>query len=31
VPPLADVGASFGLGIIAWYIWAGVALLRTNR
>ncbi len=31
VPPLADVGAIFGLGIIAWYVWAGVALLRTNR
>lgn len=31
VPPLAEVGAIFGLGIIAWYLWAGVALLRNNR
>jgi hypothetical protein len=30
VPPLTDVGAVFGLGIIAWYIWAGVVLVRSN-
>ncbi|GAB4525616.1 MAG: hypothetical protein OHK0046_41600 [Anaerolineae bacterium] len=30
VPPLADVGAIFGLGIIAWYIWVGVVLLRSH-
>jgi len=30
VPPLTDVGAIFGLGIIAWYIWAGVVLVRSN-
>ena len=30
VPPLADVGAIFGLGIIAWYLWAGVVLARSN-
>lgn len=30
VPPLADIGAIFGLGIIAWYIWAGVVLVRSN-
>lgn len=30
VPPLADVGAIFGLGIIVWYIWAGVVLVRSN-
>lgn len=31
VPPLADVGAIFGLGIIVWYLWAGVALVRNHR
>ena len=30
VPPLVDVGAIFGLGIIAWYIWAGVLLVRNH-
>lgn len=30
LPPLADVGAIFGLGITVWYVWAGVALLRRN-
>lgn len=28
VPPLAEVGAIFGLGIIAWYIWTGIVLLK---
>lgn len=31
VPALADVGAIFGLGIIAWYIWVGIALMRASR
>jgi hypothetical protein len=31
VPPLADIGAIFGLGIIAWYVWAGVVLLRNHH
>ena len=31
VPPLAEVGAIFGLGIIAWYLWAGIALLRNTQ
>lgn len=30
VPQLTDVGAIFGLGIIVWYLWAGIAMLRTN-
>ncbi len=30
VPPLADVGAIFGLGIIVWYLGVGVALLRSR-
>ncbi|MCB9437345.1 MAG: DUF4386 family protein [Anaerolineales bacterium] len=30
VPPLADMGAIFGLGIIAWYIWTGVVLVRSK-
>ena len=30
VPPLSDVGAIFGRGIIAWHIWAGVVLVRSN-
>lgn len=31
VPMLSDVGAIFGLGIIAWYIWVGIVLLRNNK
>ena len=31
VPPLAEVGAIFGLGIIVWYVWVGIALLRSKR
>lgn len=31
VPQLADAAAIFGLGFIAWYIWAGLVLLRDNR
>lgn len=30
LPPLADIGAIFGLGIIVWYIWVGVVLVRSN-
>ncbi|MEL7432597.1 MAG: DUF4386 domain-containing protein [Chloroflexota bacterium] len=30
VPMLTDVGAIFGLGIIAWYIWVGVVLVRSQ-
>jgi len=28
VPPLTDLGAVFGLGLIVWYIWMGISLLR---
>jgi hypothetical protein len=31
VPQLAEAAAIFGLGFIAWYIWAGLVLLRDNR
>lgn len=31
IPALTDVGAVFGLGIIVWYLWVGVILMRTNR
>jgi hypothetical protein len=30
VPQLADAAAIFGLGFIAWYIWAGLVLLRDS-
>lgn len=30
VPPLAEFGAIFGLGIIVWYAWVGIALLRSK-
>jgi len=30
VPMLSDVGAIFGLGIIVWYIWCGITLLRNQ-
>lgn len=30
VPMLTEVGAIFGLGIIVWYIWVGVVLLRKQ-
>jgi hypothetical protein len=30
IPLLADVGAIFGLGIIVWYIWVGIVLVRSN-
>lgn len=31
VPMLSDVGAIFGLGIIVWYIWVGMVLLRNKN
>jgi hypothetical protein len=31
VPQWADAAAIFGLGFIAWYVWAGLVLLRDNR
>ena len=30
VPMLTDVGALFGLGLIVWYIWCGVVILRNS-
>jgi hypothetical protein len=30
VPQLADAAAVFGLGFIAWYLWAGLVLLRDR-
>lgn len=30
VPALSEVGAVFGLGLIVWFVWAGVVMLRTN-
>lgn len=30
IPGLTDVGAIFGLGLIAWFAWAGVTLLRAD-
>lgn len=30
VPPLEMVGAIFGLGIIVWFVWLGVVLLRSR-
>jgi hypothetical protein len=31
VPQLAEAGAIFGLGFIAWFTWAGLVLLRDGR
>jgi hypothetical protein len=31
VPQLADVAAVFGLGMIAWFAWTGVVLLRDEN
>ncbi len=31
VPQLAEAAAIFGLGFIAWYVWAGVVLLRGHE
>lgn len=30
VPPLEPVGAVFGLGLIIWFVWVGVLLLRES-
>jgi len=30
IPPLKDLGAIFGIGLIAWYIWMGIAPLRNR-
>ena len=30
VPPLTDVGAIFGLGLIVWFFWVGLVLYRTS-
>lgn len=30
VPALEDVGGMFGLGLIVWFVWVGVVLLRTE-
>ncbi len=29
IPPLAELGAVFGLGQIAWFIWLGIVMLRS--
>ena len=31
VPALEDVGAGFGVGLIAWLVWLGIAMLRGSR
>jgi len=31
VPPLTELGAIFGLGLIAWFIWVGIILLRSKQ
>lgn len=31
VPMLMDVGALFGLGLIVWYIWAGIVLMMPRK
>ena len=28
IPPLAELGAVFGLGQIAWFAWLGIVMLR---
>lgn len=30
IPPLQELGSVFGLGLIAWFIWLGVVLLRRG-
>ena len=30
VPALKDLGAAFGLGLIAWFVWVGVVLIRSR-
>lgn len=31
IPGLEDVGIVFGLGLIVWFAWVGIVLLRTNN
>ena len=31
VPGLSDVGMAFGLGSVVWFVWVGLALLRSTR
>jgi hypothetical protein len=31
VPPMKELGAAFGLGLIAWFVWVGLVLLRTRQ
>jgi hypothetical protein len=31
IPGLATLGIAFGLGVIVWWIWLGIVLLRVNR
>jgi hypothetical protein len=31
VPGLGDVGAVFGLGLIVWFVWVGVVMLRSDH
>lgn len=30
IPPIADIGAVFGLGFIVWFAWTGIILLRGD-
>lgn len=30
VPPLKELGSAFGMGLIAWFVWVGFALLRPR-
>jgi len=30
IPGLSDVGIVFGLGLIAWFAWVGIVLVRNN-
>jgi len=30
VPPLKELGSVFGIGLIAWFVWAGIVLLRSR-
>jgi len=29
-PALKELGVAFGLGIIVWWIWLGIVMLRSN-
>jgi hypothetical protein len=31
IPILEAAGAVFGLGLIAWFVWLGTVLVRTDR